>query len=97
MVRTLPVGDRQRAAHGTTVRSTAAIRFLYRLRPKDQLADYDLALGAEHDLVKACMDETIRTDLQVVFAEVPIREVDDAGEWFLGEVHFDCLHRMALQ
>jgi len=97
VIQTRPVGDRQRVAEGTTVKTTAAVRFLYRLRPKDQITDYDLALDAEHDLVKACMDETIRADLQVLFSEVPIREVDDAGEWFLGEVHFTCMHRMALQ
>jgi hypothetical protein len=98
MVRTQPIGDRQRVTVGTSVKTTAAVRFLFRLRPKDQVADYGQALDAEHDIIKACMDptSTTRADLQVIFAEVPIREVDDAGEWFMGEVHFDCTHLLAL-
>ena len=98
IVRTLALGDRQHINTGSTVKSTAAIRFLYRLRPKDQVADYGQALDAEHDIIKACMAKgsAVRADLQVIFAEVPIREVDDAGEWFMGEVHFDCTHLLAL-
>mgnify|MGYP004448467689 CR=1 FL=1 len=98
MVRTVPIGDRQRVTDGMTVRSTAAVRFLYRLRPKDQITDYGTALDAEHDIIKACLaqNSTILAALQVILVDVPVREVDDSGEWFFGEVHFDCNHLLAL-
>ncbi len=94
-----PVQDRQRASDGTPVRSTFRIAFYFRMRPKDQIADYGLALDAEHALIKACMAQTatLLTNTQIVFSGTPRREIDTAGEWFLGELEFICLHTLALQ
>ena len=93
-----PIQERQRATDGTPVRSVFRIASYISPRPKDQILDYGLARDAEHAIIKACMAQTVAllTNTQIVFSGTPRREVDTAGEWYLGEAEFVCLHTLAL-
>lgn len=97
-ITTTPAQERQRATDGTPVQSVFRIAFYFRLRPKDQIADYGAALTAEHDVIKACLAQngTLLANCQIVFNSVSRREVDTAGEWYTGEVEIRALHLLAL-
>jgi len=95
---TTPIQDRQRTTDGVTVQSSVSVLFSHRIKPKDQVVSYGDALDSEHAIIKAIMIESssMREDLQCVLSDIPRRDIDPAGEWFLGEIRFIITHRLAL-
>ena len=74
-----------------------SVTYAHRIKPKDQQASYDNALDAEAALIKAVMADTgVLTELQLSLSGVPSRQVDQGGEWILGEIEFVSLHTLAL-
>jgi len=95
---TNPTQSRQRATHGATVHTVAAVTYAFRLKPKDQVESYDAAIDAEAEIIKAVMAEnaTMWAGVSITFLSVTMREVDPAGEWMIGEIEFSVLHPLAL-
>ena len=95
--RTTTVQSRQKPAEGALVRTDVLVSFAHRIKPKDQVTSYDDALDAEAEIVQAVMaDSGTLTELQLTYTGTTSRQVDPAGEWFLGEVAFTSLHLLAL-
>ena len=95
--RSTVVGGRQKGIDGALVRTTVAVTYAHRVKPKDQQSSYDAALDAEAEIIKAVMADTgTLTELQISLAGVPSRQVDPAGEWILSEIEFQSLHILAL-
>ena len=88
---------RQKKGVGALVETTLSVRFAYTLRPKGQVASYDLALADEHSIIKAVVGMS-RVDVTgLVYVDSPRREVTAEGEWFLGEITFAAQHLIALE
>lgn len=90
--------SRQRVAVGATVVTRIAVTYVVRVRPKDQVDSYDTALDQEAEIIKAVMAETptLLAGVSILFSGVTMREIDPAGEWFIGELEFTALHVLAL-
>lgn len=89
--------QRLRPADGAHVATEVEVVFSWRIRGDAQKADYDAALDAENDLVKAVL-ATDRTDLSSLILDgIPARQVDDTGTWFIGTLRFGATHMYALQ
>ena len=88
-------GDRQRISEGTMVYTELVVKFAWRLRADNQVADFDAALDAEEDLMVACMSASL-IDLHIRLEGIPARQVSPDGDWFLGELTFRAQHRLAL-
>lgn len=88
---------RGRPAEGTLVETQLAIRYSYRLPPKDMAGGYDGSLDAEQQLVNVLMvyDTTWPRDYKFQLVSLA-RESNDAGEWVLGVVQFRCVHTLPL-
>ena len=93
--RTDTSGDRQRISEGTMVYTGLVVKFAWRLRADNQIADFDAALDAEEDLMVACMSASL-IDLHIRLEGIPSRTVSPDGDWFLGELTFRAQHRLAL-
>lgn len=95
---TTPHPARQRIRDGATVYTRVAVTYAMRIKPKDQVASYDLSLDAEAEIMAATMAEnsTLWAGVSINFAGVTMREIDPAGEWFIGEIEFEVLHVLAL-
>ena len=95
---TTPAQARQRVRDGATVYTRVAVTYAMRIKPKDQVVSYDAALDAEAEIIAATMAEntTLWAGVSIGFSGVTMREIDPAGEWFIGEIEFDVLHVLAL-
>ena len=93
-----PLPDRQRPANGLALRTTVRVRFAYRLSPKDQVSGYDSALDLEEDIIQKLLESnaTLQASLHIALRAVATRDVSDAAEWYVGEIDFDCIHRLPL-
>jgi hypothetical protein len=90
--------DRQRRSpEGVMVRTTAAVRFAFRIRPKDQTASYGESLDAAQQIMRTITDRTTAThaDLQIRFNRI-ILDMADSGEYTTHTVEFDILHYLSL-
>jgi len=96
---TTPVPNRrQRTTDGAVVNTVIAVTFCIRVKPKDQVASYDEALDAEHSIIKAVMAKTtaLSANASISYAGTSSRNVDPAGEWFIGDIEFNALHVLDL-
>ena len=95
---TTPAPSRQRVSTGATVHTRVAVTYTMRIKPKDQVSSYDTALDAEAEIIAATMAEnsTLWAGVSINLSGVTMREIDPAGEWFIGELEFDVLHVLAL-
>lgn len=98
VVRTEALNDRQKVSLGAFVRSIVRIRFTARVKPKDQIASVDAAMGMEQTLVQHLMQETstwprtFRPLLQSIE-----RRLLDGGEQILTDIELHAYHHYALQ
>lgn len=80
---------RGRPAEGTLVETQLAVRYSYRLPPKDMSGGYDGSLDAEQQLVACLMAYNTTWPLSYKFQLVSLaRETNEAGEWVIGVVQF---------
>ena len=95
--RTTTVRDRQTLSEGALVRTVVSVTYAHRVKPKDQQTSYDNALDAEAAIIVAVMADTgSLQELQLSLSGIPTREVDQAGEWIVGEIEFSSLHYLAM-
>ena len=90
--------DRQRRSpEGVMVRSTVAVRFAYRIRPKDQITSYNESFDAAQEIMRTITDRnpTTHADLQIRFNRI-IPDMADSGEYTTTTVEFDILHYLSL-
>jgi hypothetical protein len=85
----------RRGPAGGRVTTTIGVRWLHQIRKDNQTEDYDAALDAENDLVKALV-ALDRTALGVGIVEMR-RVVVEEGAWLLGEITASATHRYAIQ
>jgi hypothetical protein len=93
-----PLPDRQRPSNGLALRTTVRIRYALRLAPKDQVSSYDSALNLEEQIIQKMLEQnaTLQASLHIALRAVASRDVSDQAEWFVGEIDFDCIHRISL-
>jgi hypothetical protein len=79
------------------VRSTVAVRFAYRIRPKDQITSYNESFDAAQEIMRTITDRnpTTHADLQIRFNRI-IPDMADSGEYTTTTVEFDILHYLSL-
>lgn len=98
VVRTEALEDRQKVSVGAFVRSIVRIRFTARVKPKDQIASVDTALGMELALVQQLMQET--TTWPRTFRPL-LRTIErrllEGGEQILTDIELHAYHHYALQ
>lgn len=87
-----PRDGRQRPADGLLVTTSIEIQWAHRLRGDAQSTDYDAALDAEQDAIKAIK---AITSLHVTIEAMGRRAALDG--WVLGTIRVSVLHRYALQ
>lgn len=86
-------GERQRRA-GPMMQSTVTVSFAFRLRPKDMYpTDYDAALDAEADVVRACLS-SYNADIQVRYIR-STRVVQQTLEYAIHTLEFTVLHTLS--
>lgn len=90
---------RQRASVGVNVRTDVRVRFLARHTPgpTNSQASQDVALGAEHDLIKQIMAQGASwpVDLRILYRGSR-RTIADSGEWFETTATFQITQLLAL-
>ena len=92
-------GDSSRIQRGTTgglVRTNLRIRWTYRLRADNAVADYDSALAAEAAAVKAVTGVSALGGLHIAIVGTA-REVVGDGTWLLCEINATATHQIAIQ
>ena len=90
--------DRQRTTpEGVMVRTTAAVRFAYRIRPKDQVTSYDESFNAAEVIMRTITVRSapLHTGLQIRFSRI-IPDMTDSGEYTTTIVEFEILHYLSL-
>lgn len=98
VVESAALRDRQRPSEGVETLTRAAVRFLARLQPRDQIASEDAAHGLELALLQQLLASTATWPATFQLAWVgSTRTVTPSGEWFLHDVRIDVTHRIPLQ
>ena len=89
--------DRQNMPPGVISETGVAVRFAYRLRPKDQITDYDLALDTIETVIETIdtRGAPLHTDLQIRYERMGI-ELVPSGEFVICTVFFNVLHVISL-
>ena len=90
-------GDRQKMAQGVFCHTIMAVRFAYRLRPKDQITSYDEAFNQAEDVIQALTNRTsaVYANLQIFFDEL-LHDITDSGEYIIFTVRFLIFHYLPL-
>lgn len=89
--------QRESVTVGVLCNTTVEVKFPYRLRPKDQITDYDLALDKSQELIKALTNRAapLHTGLQIFFNSLN-NEITDSGEYIIQTLQFNVLHSISL-
>jgi hypothetical protein len=86
---------RQRLSKGSMVDTAVVLRVAYRLKADDTVPDTDLALDAEHAVIKAVMTTDRSDGLTTRFEGVEQRRVI-AKTIHMSDIRFRLIHRFAL-
>lgn len=89
--------DRQRRSEGVMATTQVAIRYAYRIRPKDQLESFDDGLDSAQDVINAITVRStpLHDNLQIRFGGMD-NELSDSGEWMSITLTFEVLHYLFL-
>ena len=89
--------QRENVSVGVLCNTTVQVKFPYRLRPKDQITDYGLALDKAQELIKGLTNRAapLHTGLQIFFSSLS-NEITDSGEYILQTLSFNVLHSISL-
>lgn len=89
--------QRENSSVGVLCNTPVQVRFNYRLRPKDQIADYDNSLNAAQDIISKCTrrEAPLHTDIQIFFQQLE-HEITDSGEYIITTLLFNVLHKISL-
>jgi len=89
--------DRQKRFIGVMSQTEILVRFIYRIRPKDQIESYDDGLNAAQEVIEALTNRSspLHDDLQIRFMGLD-NELSDSGEWLTFTLNFSVLHYLYL-
>ena len=89
--------DTQRAGQGIFMDTTVAVKFAYRLRPKDQVIDLDAAMDKAEILIQALTTRAapLYTNLHIRFRGIT-PEITTPGEFAIMHLEFSALHFITL-
>ena len=89
--------QRESTAVGILCESVVVVKYPYRLRPNDQILDYDSSMDSVEDVIKACTVRAapLHTNLQIFFNSAS-HDITDAGEYIINTLNFTVIHTIAL-
>jgi hypothetical protein len=89
--------DRQRRGVGVMSTTQVAVRYAYRIRPKDQLDSFDDGLDSAQTVIEAITNRSIplHDHLQIRFTGMD-NELSDSGEWMSITLTFEVIHYLYL-
>ena len=87
----------QMSPAGVQMETTVAVKFAYRLRPKDQVTDYGAALDQAETVIRTCTNRgaPLYTDLQIRFSGLST-DITASGEYIIPTAEFSVLHYISL-
>ena len=87
--------QRQSTSTGIICNTTVLVKFPFRLRPKDQIQDYDNSMTTAQDIISAITTRAapLHTNLQIFFDSME-NDVTDAGEYIITTLTFNVLHQI---
>lgn len=89
--------QRQTRSVGVLCESVVVVKYPYRLRPKDQVLDFDNSMDSVEEVIKACTVRSapLHTNLQIFFNNA-VHDITDSGEYIINTLNFTVLHTIAL-
>jgi hypothetical protein len=89
--------QRESNSVGVLCDSVVVVKYPYRLRPKDQVLDFDNSMDSVEEVIKACTVRAapLHTNLQIFF-NAANHEITDSGEYIINTLNFTVLHTIAL-
>ena len=89
--------QRQTRSVGVLCESVVVVKYPYRLRPKDQVLDFDNSMDSVEEVIKACTVRAapLHTNLQIFFNNA-VHDITDSGEYIINTLNFTVLHTIAL-
>lgn len=89
--------QRESSLTGLICQTQVQIKYPYRLRPKDQLTDYDLSMDTAQEVIRGCTNRSppLHTNLQIFFRQME-HEITDSGEYIITTLQFTVLHQISL-
>ena len=89
--------QRESTAVGVLCESVVVIKFPYRLRPKDQVLDYDNSMDTVESVIRTCTVRAapLHTNLQIFF-NAASHDITDSGEYIINTLNFTVLHTISL-
>lgn len=89
--------QRQSSPTGLMCQTQVFVKFPYRLRPKDQIVDYDSSMDAGQEIILACTirGAPLHTGLQIFFQQME-HEITDSGEYIITTIQFSVMHQIQL-
>lgn len=89
--------QRESTSVGVLCQSIVVVKYPYRLRPKDQVLDYDGSMDSVEDVIKALTVRAapLHTDLQIFFNDAS-HDITDSGEYIINTLNFTVIHTIAL-
>ena len=89
--------QRQNAVVGIMCSTQVFVKFPYRLRPKDQVADYDNGMDAVQQVIAKCTVRAapLHTDIQIFFRGFD-NEITDSGEYIISTLEFCVQHQISI-
>ena len=89
--------QRERSSVGVLCESIIIVKYPYRLRPKDQVLDFDNSMDSVEDVIKALTVRAapLHTNLQIFFNSAN-HDITDSGEYIINTLNFTVIHTIAL-
>jgi len=89
--------QREDVSSGLLCESVVVVKYPYRLRPKDQVLDYDASMDSIEDVIQACTVRAapLHTNLQIFFNSAS-HDITDSGEYIINTLNFTVLHTITL-
>ncbi len=89
--------DRQRRGVGVMSSTIVGVKYIFRIRPKDQLISFDDGLDSAQTVINAITDRSLplHDNLQIRFGGMD-NELSDSGEWMSIILTFEVLHYLYL-
>lgn len=89
--------QRESSSVGVLCESVVLIKYPYRLRPKDQVLDFDNSMDSVESIIRAITvrEAPLHTNLQIFFNSAS-HEITDSGEYIINSLNFTVLHTISL-
>jgi hypothetical protein len=89
--------DRQRRGVGVMTSTMVGVKYIFRIRPKDQLESFDDGLDSAQTVINAITKRStpLHDELQIRFGGMD-NELSDSGEWMSIILSFEVLHYLYL-